>query len=80
MSTYDFLNELAKILRGEHQAWGGDPVANAGSYVRRFAADFDVSEQTASDIEKNIQDCSDVSGLPPSRLYWVINTIRECKS
>jgi len=77
IKTYDVLLEVAQILRGENKAWEGDSVWNAETYLHRFANDFDNAKELADDIEENISASSEVSGLHPNRIQWIVNRIRE---
>lgn len=77
MTTFDILNEVALILRGEHPGWEGDSVWNAETYLNRFVNDFDNASEVATDIENNLNAASEVSGLSPNRCQWIVNRIRE---
>lgn len=77
MKTYDVLIEVGDILRGVHKAWSGDSVRNAEVYLNRLANDFSNAAEIADDIEKNMNDASDISGLSSTRLQWIVNRIRE---
>lgn len=79
MTTHEFLSEFALIVRGEHPAWSGDRLLNAETFFYRFLRDCDWAPMILADIEKNPVEASELSGLPPSRIGWMISAFKTVK-
>jgi hypothetical protein len=77
LTTNEVLDELSKIIRGEHPGWKGDRIRNAEGFLWRIGQDFDEAAAIADDIERNIADCSDYCGMSPNGLRASVNRIRE---
>jgi hypothetical protein len=71
MDNLKVMQELAKILQGDHAGWSGDRIENAECFLRSVKNDF--PEHVAilvRDIEANITDFSEETGLSLDRIKW----------
>ncbi len=58
------INELGKILRGEHPAWEGDRRANGYHFLTKIADDMPESaEALGLDLARNLADFAESSGV-----------------
>ncbi len=72
MDHLSIMQELARILRSEHEGWRGDRIENAESFLRSIKTDFpEVAEILAQDLGANGRDFSEETGLSEDRIKWV---------
>lgn len=71
MDNLDIMKELAKILRSEHDGWRGDRIENAECFIRSVKDDLpEYAAVLVRDIEANVTDFSEETGLSPDRIKW----------
>lgn len=69
LNHLETMKEFALIRRGEHPAWGGDRIENSECFLRQIRRDMpDEAKALAYDIECNLVDFSDETGLPERSL------------
>lgn len=63
------MREFAQIRRGEHPAWSGDRINNSEFFLRQIRLDMpEEAKAIACDIECNLDDYSEETGLPQRTL------------
>lgn len=77
MNHLDLMQEFAQILRGDHPAWGGSRIMNGYAFLRRIADDSpEVAEALASDVERNVNDFVEETGVSPRTMALVPVVLR----
>lgn len=65
MDNLKIMQEFAQIRRGEHPSWQGDRINNSEWFLRRIRTDMpEEAKALAFDIECNLNDYSEETGLP----------------
>lgn len=77
MNHLDLMKEFAQILRGEHPAWEGSRIMNGYAFLRRIADDSpEVAEELARDVERNVDDFVEETGISPRTMALVPLVLR----
>lgn len=72
----DFIIKVASIIRGENPEFkfGSDKIRNSQAYIQSFAKD---NPNLFSILESNQDDLSNISGLHPQRISWIIEEYKR---
>ena len=72
----EVMNEFALIIRSQHPAWHGDARVNGYTFLRQVADDFNGAPALASDIEANLMDYAEITGISPRTLGMAVRVLR----
>jgi len=77
LNHLDLMQEFAQIIRGDHPAWGGSRNMNGYAFLRRIADDSpEVAEALACDVERNVDDFVEETGVSPRIMALVPSILR----
>lgn len=69
MNHTEIVNELGRILRGDHPGWEGDRRANGYAFLARIVRDMpDEAKALGVDIARNVSDFAEETGVSPGTL------------
>lgn len=76
LNHLDTVKEFAQIVRGEHPGWTGDRRSNGGFFLYTLRKDMpEFATALGQDIENNVKDFSDETGLPFRTLHQAANVL-----